>query len=246
MDLAETRTFEPSRRTKFRNTVTVRNDDQNMFEVLRQQADVETNDEAPSGGPLSNIPFAKEFLDGKLYVAPLFVRHVIQQTPKGRVHRLQNCLVIGNMRGMVGVGFGKHDALADATAIATKAALRSMDYVERFEDRTVWTDMEHKFGSTRIIMRPRPVGFGLRCNPILYHILKAAGIKDISAKVWGSRTPPQVMNCALEMLLPGREPLGMGDGIGGSGKRTEKLMGMRTKDEIERMRGRKMIPLRYP
>lgn len=33
------------------------------------------------------------------------------------------------------------------------------------------------------------VGFGLRCNPSLHQVVKTAGIKDISAKVWGSRNP---------------------------------------------------------
>ncbi|KAH9917172.1 ribosomal protein S5 domain 2-type protein [Fomitopsis serialis] len=170
-----------------------------------------------------------------LYIHNLLSRNVRQQTGKGKISRQQVITVVGNQNGLVGVGIGKSDGFPEAFAMATRSALRNMDYVERFEDRTVWTEMEHKFGATRVIMRPRPVGFGLRCNPNIYHILKAAGIKDVSAKVWGSRNPMQVAHTVMQMLLPGCEPLGMGMRVG-----------MRTKDEIERERGRKLVPLRYP
>jgi small subunit ribosomal protein S5 len=67
-------------------------------------------------------------------------------------------------------------------------AVRNMDYVNRFEGRTIiWTGMSSKLGATRIILRPRPVGFGLYRNPNVHQVLKAAGIKDISAKVWCNR-----------------------------------------------------------
>lgn len=90
------------------------------------------------------------------------------------------------------------------------------------------------------------MGFGLRCQPVLHQILKAAGIKDVSAKVRGSRNPVMIMQGALKMLHGGWSPLGLGDGIGGKGKRQEKGVGMRGKDvlERERERGRRVVDFR--
>jgi len=119
-----------------------------------------------------------------------------------------------------------------------------MDYVERFEKRTIWTDMETKLGATRVILRPRPVGFGLRCNPNIHQVLKAAGIKDISAKVWGSRNPLNVIKALFRMLQAGNAPLSMGDGVGGGGRKLNKGSGIRGKSDVERERGRKLIDLR--
>jgi len=244
MDLAESKTFEPSRRTKFQNTITLRND-QNMFEVLREQlGDDGTGADKIGDNPYFDVPMASHL--SSLYIHNILSRSVKQQTGKGKIGRQQVITVVGNQNGLVGLGIGKSDGFPEAYAAAIRSALRNMDYVERFEDRTIWTEMELKFGATRVIMRPRPVGFGLRCNPNVYHILKAAGIKDVSAKVWGSRNPMQVAHTVMQMLLPGCEPLGMGNGIGGPGKRLAKRVGMRTKDEIERERGRKLVPLRYP
>ena len=249
MDLAESKTFEPSRRTRFRNTVTVRNDEHSMFEVYREQMGIDPaslEEKWFEAKDLFDVPLAAEWSQGKIYVAPIVVRRVTHQTGKGKMHAIQALVVAGNKNGLLGFGFGKHEDFEIALPMAVKEALRKMDYIERFEDRTIWTEMQHKFGATTVIMRPRPVGFGLRCNPNIYHILKAAGIKDISAKVWGSRNPVQIVNCVTQMLMPGCAPLGMGNGIGGKGRRTDRLVGMQTKDELERLRGRKLVPLRYP
>jgi len=95
-----------------------------------------------------------------------------------------------------------------------------------------------------VILRPRPVGFGLRCNPYIHRLLKAAGIKDISAKVWGSRNRIGVLKATLRLLQAGHTPLGMGDGVGGPGRKMHKGSGLRNKSQIERERGRRLIDLK--
>lgn len=178
---------------------------------------------------------------GKLHKYPLITRSVTQQTGKGKIQRMYQLVVVGNGRGLVGCGEGKHADMERAARKAFIEAVRNMDYVERFEERTIWTDMETKFGSTRIQMRPRPVGFGLHCNPHIHQVLKAAGIKDISAKVHGSRNPANVIKATLRMIHAGSAPLGMGDGLGEGGKRTSAGAGMRGKVAVEIERGRKLI-----
>ncbi|KAF9239865.1 ribosomal protein S5 domain 2-type protein [Melanogaster broomeanus] len=172
------------------------------------------------------------------------MRRVTQQTGKGKIPSMYSLVVIGNGDGLVGYGEAKDDEPAAAREKATAKALRSLDFVDRFEKRTFWTEIESKFGSTKIILRPRPVGFGLRCNPNVHQVLKAAGIKDASAKVWGSRNPMMVIKTLFRMLQAGHAPLGMGDGIGGGMKRLDKGTGLRNKSVVERERGRKLVDLR--
>jgi small subunit ribosomal protein S5 len=169
---------------------------------------------------------------------------VTQQTGKGKIHRRGVLVVVGNGDGLVGYGEAKHDDAARATNRAFAMAVRNMDYVDRFEGRTIWTEMSSKLGATRIILRPRPVGFGLHCNPNIHQVLKAAGVKDISAKVWGSRNPLNVIKLLFRMLHAGNAPLAMGNGIGGPGRKLDKGSGVRGKQEIERERGRKLLNLR--
>ena len=51
-------------------------------------------------------------------------------------------------------------------------------------------------------------GFGLRTNPFVHQVAKAAGISDLSAKVYGSRNPMRVIKLAVQMLHGGTVPLG--------------------------------------
>ena len=181
----------------------------------------------------------------KLHHTLLMRRRVVHQTGKGKISGFYVIYLLGDGKGLVGYGVGQHREGGKALRAARADALRNLDTVARFEDCTIWTEMSAKFGATQIYLRPRPVGFGLRCNPYLHQILRAAGFKDISAKVWGSRNKLNVIKAVFRMLHAGHAPTGMGDGLGGKGKTMERGSGMRDKGEIERARGRRLINLRY-
>jgi small subunit ribosomal protein S5 len=135
-------------------------------------------------------------------------------------------VLVGDGNGLIGMGEGKHENGLVALKKARLAAVRNMDWVERFEKCTIWTELSSTLGATQVILRPHPVGFGLRCSPFLHEILRAAGLKDISAKVWGSRNRLNVIKAASRMLQAGHAPTGMGDGIGRTGKKMSKGRGL--------------------
>lgn len=244
--------FPPTKRTPFANRVVLRHaEDQRIKEMQetdepeKSENDIEEDDADEEGdvSPLSHLPLSRKELE-KLYKFQLISRRITQQTGKGKIHRQYALVVVGNGDGLVGYGEGKDEELPMASDKAFAAAVRNMDSVERFEKRTLWTDIETKLGSTHIILRPRPVGFGLRCNPNVHQVLKAAGIKDASAKVWGSRNPLNVIKALFRVLQAGNAPLAMGDGFGGKTKKLDKGSGLRNKSAVERDRGRKLLDLR--
>ncbi|KIP12082.1 hypothetical protein PHLGIDRAFT_17724 [Phlebiopsis gigantea 11061_1 CR5-6] len=240
LDDVEITNFGTSKQSPYSNSVTWRNKED------PKDADRESNSQFPEDRDDAKpylLSTTRPSLISHRYV--LVRKRVTQQTGKGKMHSQAILVVVGNGNGLVGYGYTTHPTdLAYAISKATEEAIRSMDRVDRFENRTVWSEMESKFSSTRIILRPRPVGFGLRCNPYIHQICKAAGIKDISAKVWGSKRPTQVIHCAIRMLQGGNAPLAMGNGFGGPGKRTAAGVGMRGAADIERERGRRIVPLR--
>ena len=256
LDLADHRQFPPSKISPFASRVVVRNDP-SLFAAdasdakdgsKQEREEGEEEDEVSEKENGDNehapvLPLSRRELD-KLHRFPLITRRVTQQTGKGKIHRRGVLVVVGNGDGLVGYGEAKHDDATRATNRAFAMGVRNMDYVDRFEGRTIWTEMSSKLGATRIILRPRPVGFGLHCNPNIHQVLKAAGIKDISAKVWGSRNPLNVIKLLFRMLHAGNAPLAMGNGIGGPGRKLDKGSGVRGKQEIELERGRKLLNLR--
>ncbi|KAJ9120882.1 hypothetical protein QFC22_002817 [Naganishia vaughanmartiniae] len=123
----------------------------------------------------------------------------------------------------------------------TYVAVLSMDFVDRFEKRTLWgtgKELSAKWGSTTVIMRGRPSGFGLAVPPALHRLFTACGIRDASATIEGSPNPMNVMKAALQILHGGSALPGFGDGVGKKGARGNKGVGMRSREEVERERGR--------
>lgn len=200
-------------------------------------------DENEIRSPLHHLPIPFNELD-RLHRYPLIQLRRTHQTGKGKTHARYSLVVVGNGNGLVGIGEGKAEEPAQAMDNAFAEAVRNIDYVDRFENRTLWSEMELKFGSTRLHMRPRPVGFGLMCAPGIHQVFKAAGIKDASAKIWGSRNKINVIKTTIMMLHSGHQPLGMGDGIGGRARRPEKKAGMRSRTAVELERGRRLIDAR--
>lgn len=250
MDLHESFVVPPGRHSPYSAKIIVRNDP-SMFDAYQEVAEAfdpkltseaqEEHDTEEDETKPSRYLSAREIKG--LHIYPLLTRYVTQQTGKGKVSRTAYLVVVGDGNGLVGFGEAKGHDRTEVKNKAQENAIRNMDLVERFEQRTLWTDTEAKLGGTKIFIRPRPVGFGLAVNPYIHQVFKAAGIKDASAKVWGSRNPYQVIRLLMRMLHPGSAPSQMGNGIGGSGRRMESGRGMRGRSDLERERGRRFVNL---
>ncbi|KAF8155524.1 hypothetical protein B0H34DRAFT_798694 [Crassisporium funariophilum] len=239
----------PTETSPFHNRVVIRNH-RSVFHQYPEswedelvEEDSSSRDEGRKDEMLKALPVTPKYYNS-LFQSILMRRTVVQQTGKGKIRRITFMVLVGDGNGLVGYGEGKHSSPYVALKAAQISAVKNMDWVERFEKRTVWTEMTSKLGATQLILRPRPVGFGLRCNPYLHQILRAAGFKDISAKVWGSRNKLNVIKAAFRMLHAGHAPTAMGDGLGGKGRKITKGGGMKGKSEVERARGRKLVSLR--
>lgn len=263
MDFALTHRFPPSRRSPYPSQLIVRNEPsmfltlQDDLKAMQSELDSdpdsaptnttadpnESDNDADTHNPMRFLHLSPSEIQ-KLFQYRMASSRVTQQTGKGKVYRFSILTVVGNGDGLVGYGEGKDEEMPRAATKALIAAVRNMDHVARFEDRTLYTEMSAKFGSTRLFVRPRPVGFGLHCNPNVHQVFKAAGIKDASAKVWGSRNPRRVIKALFQMLHPSHMPIVMGNGVGGPGRRLDKGYGARTREEVERERGRPLVALR--
>lgn len=177
-----------------------------------------------------------------LYKFTVLTNRVSNQTRKGKTSSLFVLTVVGNPeRGLLGLGQAKNANSAKARDLSYADALKNMDTVCRYQDRTIWgagEDMKIKYRATRIHMRARPPGFGLRCAPMLHHVFTACGIKDVSAKIHGSHNPASIVKGLVHHLQGGRKQIGLGNGIGGKGLSTDKGMGLRSVEELQIERGR--------
>lgn len=163
LDLHPSNKFSPSLSPSQQHPVHVthsRQDQQQLYQQPRPSPDLIDSlpGEDDSTSHLAQLTDLSTNEIRNLYRFPLIVKRVVSMKSKGKMPSMYSLVVVGNGRGLVGVGEGNDETANKAVSKAFNQAVRSMDYVERYEDRTVWGTMESNFGSCKIQMRSRPPG----------------------------------------------------------------------------------------
>lgn len=179
----------------------------NQVDIPKDQIlDTEGNEKRSELGELAKklslaTGFDERFIMG-LKVKTLVLKTVKNQTSKGKIFSFYALVCAGDGNGMLGIGEGK-DPEEPGTAIlkAHWQAVKNLVKVPRLEDRTIFGNIEHKYGASVVHLRSAPPGSGLRCNPMVFELAQCAGIKDLSSKVYRSRNKMNVVKCTIEALL---------------------------------------------
>ena len=148
----------------------------------------------------------REALVKSLQQKVIDVNRTCKVTKGGGLMNFTAMVVVGNGRGVVGFATGKANEVGPAIEKATKKAARSLTYVERFENHTIFHELHGKCGKTRVKMMPSNSGSGRRCNDIIDAICELAGIRDLKAKVTGSHHPHNTVRAVFEALAGMQTP----------------------------------------
>lgn len=141
-----------------------------------------------------------EFKPRALETRVIDVNRTCKVTKGGGLMSFTALVVVGNGNGVVGFATGKGKDVGLAVDKAYSRASRSLVYIERFENSTIFHAQEAKHCKTKIRLMPAKAGEGLRCNQIVESICEMAGIKDLSAKVIGSHHPLNTVRACFEAL----------------------------------------------
>lgn len=152
--------------------------------------------------------FNAQHISKKLTMKPLILKMVSNQTAKGKIPSFYSLVVVGDKNGMVGIGEGKsREDMAESIKKAHWDAVRNLKEVPRFENRTIFGDIDHRYHGVKLFLRAAKPGFGLRVNHVIYEICECAGIKDLSAKVYKSRNIMNIAKGTLEALTESQKSL---------------------------------------
>lgn len=124
------------------------------------------------------------------------VRRVTTVTKDGRRFSFSILVVVGDEKGRVGCGIGKHAEVAEARVKAVNAAKKSMIRVYLREGRTLHHDIKAKFCSGEIVLRTARAGTGIIAGGAIRSVFEVLGIKDVVAKSTRSNNPHNVI-CAV-------------------------------------------------
>ena len=117
----------------------------------------------------------------------------------GRRFRFTALVVIGDKNGTIGYGTGKAKEVPDAIKKAVDDAFKSLVSVN-IKGSTIAHDIEHKYNSSRILLKPASEGTGVIAGGAARPVIELAGIKDILTKSLGSNNPNNLVRATVEAL----------------------------------------------
>lgn len=118
----------------------------------------------------------------------LEVRRVTRVMAGGKRFSFRATVVVGDEKGRVGIGIAKSSDVAGAVDKAKRQGQKKMVGVNLKDGRTVYYDVEAKYGAARVRLKPARLGHGLIAGGSARAVLEAVGVKDISAKILGRTT----------------------------------------------------------
>ncbi len=116
----------------------------------------------------------------------LMLRRVSKKTTGGSSITFSALVVVGDGKGKVGLALGRSAEVPAAIQKAIAHAKRKMIVLPLHED-TIPHSIRTKFKAASIILKPAPKGAGLKVGSVLRSVLSAAGVKNASGKLLGSR-----------------------------------------------------------
>ncbi len=137
----------------------------------------------------------------------------------GRRFSFSALVVVGDGKGRLGIGYGKANGVPNAVEKGVKDAKKHMFRIPLVEG-TVPHPFKGQYRASSVIFEPASPGTGIIAGASVRAVCEAAGIKNILTKCHGSGNPLNVVKAA-EVALKS----------------------MRTREQVERLRGVKLDPI---
>lgn len=134
------------------------------------------------------------------------IRRVARVVSGGRRFSFSVALITGNRKGSVGVGIGKAGDTALAIDKAVRNAKKNMITVNLTKSMSIPHEVDAKYSSARIIIRPAPER-GTIAGSAARNVIELAGIKDVSAKIMSvSKNKLNIARAAIAALKKVSKP----------------------------------------
>lgn len=114
------------------------------------------------------------------------INRISKKTKGGNQIRFSALVVVGDRKGKVGAALAKAGDVRNAIRKAIAAAKKKM-IVAPLKGTTVPFSVREKFSAAHVVIRPAPPGSGIIAGGPIRVVMEAAGIRDVSGKILGTK-----------------------------------------------------------
>ena len=134
------------------------------------------------------------------------INRITKVVKGGRRFGFAALVVVGNQKGLIGIGQGKSKQVPDAIKKATDFAKRNLIKIPLKDGRTLHHDVKGKNGSGKVFLRAAPSGTGIIAGGAIRSACEVLGIQDVVAKSLGSSNPHNVLKACINGLKSQNSP----------------------------------------
>ncbi len=134
------------------------------------------------------------------------LKRVTKVVKGGRTFSFSALVVVGNKKGVIGLGFGKAKEIPEAIRKASEEARKKLIRIN-LQNQTIPYQVKMKFCASKVALFPASEGTGVIAGGNIRSILQFAGVENILSKTYGSRNIINSSKCAFEALKCLRSPM---------------------------------------
>ena len=129
----------------------------------------------------------------------VFINRCAKVVKGGRRFSFSALSVVGDGKGMVGIGYGKANEVPDAIKKSTESAKKRMVSV-KLKGSTIPHEVLGEYDGGKVFLRPASTGTGLIAGGGVRAVLEAAGVHNVLTKSMGSKNHIAVVHATLNGL----------------------------------------------
>jgi len=149
------------------------------------------------------------------------VNRVAKVVKGGRQFGFTALTVVGDGQGQVGFGYGKAREVPIAIQKAMQNARKNMIAIN-LNNETLQYAKKGRHGATRVYMQPASEGTGVIAGGAMRAVFEAVGVKNVLAKINGTRNPVNVVRATINGLTTMSSPEYV---AAKRGKKVEEILG---------------------